>query len=49
MLALTFGSALRQDWPTVGIQLTYSFVYCALLAGAHFDGYCLDRLLDRRV
>ncbi len=25
----TFGSALRQDWPTVGIQLTYSLVYCA--------------------
>ena len=49
MLALTFGSALRQDWPTVGIQLTYSFVYCALIAGAHFDGYCLDSLLDRRV
>lgn len=48
MLALTFGSALHQDWPTVGIQLTYSFVYCALIAGAHFDGYCLDRLLDRR-
>lgn len=49
MLALTFGSALRQDWPTVGIQLTYSFVYCALIAAAHFDGYCLDRLLDHRV
>lgn len=49
MLVLTFGSVLRQDWPTVGIQLTYSFVYCALIAGAHFDGYCLDRLLDRRV
>jgi len=27
MLVLTFGSALRQDWPTVGIQLTYSLVY----------------------
>jgi thiosulfate dehydrogenase (quinone) large subunit len=48
MLALTFGSALRQDWPTVGIQLTYSFVYCVLIAGAHFDGYCLDRLLNHR-
>lgn len=43
MLILTFGSALRQDWPTVGIQLIYSFVYCVLIAGAQFDGYCLDR------
>jgi thiosulfate dehydrogenase [quinone] large subunit len=48
MLVLTFGSTLRQDWPTVGIQLTYSFIYCALIAGARFDGYCLDRVLDRR-
>ena len=27
MLVLTLGSTLRQDWPTVGIQLTYSLVY----------------------
>ena len=47
MLVLTFGSALRQDWPTVGMQLTYSLVYCALIGGAHFDGYSLDGLLDR--
>lgn len=48
MLVLTFGSALRQDWPTVGIQMTYSLVYCVLIAGAQFDGYCLDRALVRR-
>ena len=48
MLVLTFGSALRQDRPTVGIQLTYSFAYCGLIAGAQFNGYCLDRVLDRR-
>ena len=46
MLVLTFGSTLRQDWQTVGIQLTYSFIYCLLLAGARYDHYCLDRLLD---
>ncbi|HEY4051644.1 MAG TPA: DoxX family protein [Acidobacteriaceae bacterium] len=33
MLVLTFGSALRQDWPTVGIQLTYSLIYSLLLPG----------------
>jgi thiosulfate dehydrogenase (quinone) large subunit len=48
MLVLMFGSALRQDWPTVGIQLTYSFTYCLLLAGAQVDRYCLDRVLVRR-
>jgi thiosulfate dehydrogenase [quinone] large subunit len=33
MLVLTFGSTLRQDWSTVGIQLMYSLVYSLLLAG----------------
>src|SRR5271166_2527206 len=33
MLVLMFGSSLREDWPTVGIQLTYSVVYCILIAG----------------
>jgi thiosulfate dehydrogenase [quinone] large subunit len=47
MLVLTFGSALRQDWSTVGIQLTYSLVYCVLLAGARFDGYGLDSSFHR--
>ena len=44
MLILMFGSALREDWPTVGIQLTYSVVYCILIAGVQFDGFGIDRL-----
>ena len=44
MLALMFGSSLREDWPTVGIQLTYTVVYCILIAGAQFDGFGIDRL-----
>lgn len=48
MLVLTFGSALRQDWSTVGIQLIYSVVYCILIAGAQFNDYCLDDTLERR-
>ena len=47
MLALTFGSSLRQDWPTVGIQLTYSLAYCVLIAGAQLDGYGLDHIFHR--
>lgn len=48
MLFLTFGSTLRQDWPTVGIQLTYSVVYSLLLAGIRFNSYGVDRLLPPR-
>jgi thiosulfate dehydrogenase [quinone] large subunit len=47
MLSLTFGSSLRQDWPTVGIQLTYSLAYCVLIAGAQLDDYGLDRIFHR--
>jgi len=49
MFVLTFGSTLRQDWPTVGIQLTYSVVYSLLLAGIHFNSYCVDRLVGQDV
>jgi thiosulfate dehydrogenase [quinone] large subunit len=45
MLVLMFGSTLRQDWPTVGIQLIYSVVYSLLLAGIRFNSYCVDRLI----
>lgn len=48
MLFLTFGSTLRQDWPTVGIQLTYSVVYSLMLAGIRFNSYGLDRLLPHK-
>ena len=47
MLVLTLGSTLRQDWPTVGIQLTYSLVYSLLLAGIRFNSYSIDRQLSR--
>jgi thiosulfate dehydrogenase (quinone) large subunit len=40
---LDVGSALRQDWQTVGIQLIYSVVYCILLAGVPFNSYNVDR------
>jgi thiosulfate dehydrogenase [quinone] large subunit len=42
MLVLMFGSSLREDWPTVGIQLTYSVVYCILIAGGSFDAVGID-------
>ena len=48
MLFLMFGSTLRQDWPTVGIQLTYSVVYSLLLAGIRFNSHGVDRILPHK-
>ena len=46
MLVLTFGPAMRQDWPTVGVQLTYSLIYSLLLAGIRFNSYSVDSRLN---
>ena len=42
MLVLIFGSTLRQDWATVGIQLMYALVYSLLLAGTRVNYYSID-------
>jgi thiosulfate dehydrogenase [quinone] large subunit len=42
MLVLTFGSTLRQDWPTVGIQLMYSLVSSLLVARTPVNYYSID-------
>jgi thiosulfate dehydrogenase [quinone] large subunit len=46
MVALTFGSALRQDWDAAGIQLLYSVVYCGLIAALRHNRFSVDRLLS---
>jgi thiosulfate dehydrogenase (quinone) large subunit len=48
LAALTFGSALHQDWNVAGIQLIYALVYAALLGLRRHnvisvDGWILDR------
>lgn len=45
MLALTFGTALRQDWDIVAIQLFYSLVYALLIAALRFNTLSLDAKL----
>lgn len=47
ILVLTFGTALRQDWSTAGVQLIYASVYAALLALDRWNDYSLDRLFSR--
>jgi thiosulfate dehydrogenase (quinone) large subunit len=51
MLVLIFGTSLRQDWPTAGLQLVYSLVYAILLGTLDFKFKrdCVDSLSDREV
>ena len=42
MIALTFGSTLRQDWTAAGWQLLYAFAYAALLAFREHSRYSVD-------
>jgi thiosulfate dehydrogenase [quinone] large subunit len=45
MAALVFGTALRSDWTTVGIQMVYAVVYFLLLMFRAHDRFSLDRIL----
>lgn len=47
MMALTFGTTLRQDWAAAGTQLVYGVAYAALLAFAGYDRYSVDGLMPR--
>lgn len=47
MVALTFGTALRQDWTIAGTQLLYGLAYAALLAFAGYDRYSVDGMMMR--
>jgi hypothetical protein len=48
IFVLRFGSALRQDWDVVALQLIYAAVYAALLAFRHKDWFSLDSLMANR-
>jgi thiosulfate dehydrogenase [quinone] large subunit len=48
MTALVFGTALRSDWSTVGIQMIYAITYYLLLMNRADDRFSLDTLLRRR-
>ena len=47
--ALVFGTALRSDWSTVGIQMIYAITYYLLLANLSDDYFSLDAMLRRRL
>lgn len=48
IVALVFGTALRSDWSTVGIQMIYAITYYLLLTNVVDDYFSLDTLLRRR-
>ena len=43
--ALIFGTALRNDWPTVGIQMIYAITYYLLLLNRADNAFSLDALI----
>ena len=48
IFVLTFGSTLRQDWETAGLQLTYALIFSALLAFRQWNTLSCDVLLDKK-
>jgi thiosulfate dehydrogenase [quinone] large subunit len=47
IIALTFGSALRQDWEAASIQLNYALIYGLLLALRGYNLLSADGWLTR--
>jgi thiosulfate dehydrogenase [quinone] large subunit len=42
ILSLTFGSTLRQDWESAGLQLIYALLYAILLATREYNKFSID-------
>lgn len=45
MVSLIFGTALRSDWETLGLQMIYAALYSLLMAAAHFNALSVDAWL----
>jgi thiosulfate dehydrogenase [quinone] large subunit len=48
MAALVFGTALRSDWNTIGLQLIYAALYYLLLVKVADNAYSVDALFVRQ-
>ncbi|MDE1161212.1 MAG: DoxX family protein [Acidobacteriaceae bacterium] len=48
MATLTFGSALRQDWESAGLQLIYAVIYAGLLSFIPLNRVSFDGILRAR-
>ena len=47
MMVLIFGTAIRQDWNTVGTQTLYGLFYFFLISRMHDNCFALDRFRSR--
>jgi Predicted membrane protein len=47
--ALAFGTALRSDWDTLGIQMIYAAIYYLLLANRRDNRFSIDNLSAGRI
>jgi thiosulfate dehydrogenase [quinone] large subunit len=47
IIALVFGTALRSDWDTLGIQMIYAAIYYLLLVSRTYDRFSVDYLRRR--
>lgn len=47
MIALIFGTAMRSDWTTVGVQMIYSVAYFLLLFFRRYDAFSVDAVMAR--
>jgi thiosulfate dehydrogenase (quinone) large subunit len=45
---LVFGTAMRSDWNTVGVQMIYAITYYFLLGHRSSNRFSVDALLERR-
>jgi thiosulfate dehydrogenase (quinone) large subunit len=43
---LTFGATIVQDWTSTAIQLTYAFVYAALLFLRRYNSWSIDTWIE---
>jgi thiosulfate dehydrogenase [quinone] large subunit len=48
LMALTFGSAMIQEWSAAATQLTYAAIVAALIMLQRFDGWSVDAWLQRK-
>jgi thiosulfate dehydrogenase (quinone) large subunit len=48
MMALTFGSAIIQDWTATATQLFYAAIVSGLIVLQRFDGWSVDAWLRRK-
>lgn len=46
--ALVFGTAMRSDWNTVGVQMIYAITYYFLLMHRSSNRFSLDSLFEKR-